>query len=59
EWLSSPQGQKLFADTNHEFPANPNVEPHPIIAGFGTYITDPLAKSEYGRLQVEAIKLLD
>jgi iron(III) transport system substrate-binding protein len=59
EWLSSPGGQKLFADSNHEFPANPNVEPHPIIAGFGAFITDPIDKSEYGRLQVEAIKLLD
>jgi len=59
EWLSSPRGQKLFADTNHEFPANPTVEPHPIIAGFGVYFADPLDKAEYGRLQVEAIKLLD
>ena len=59
EWLSSTKGQQLFADSNHEFPANPNVEPHPIIAGFGTFLADPLAKAEYGRLQVEAIKLLD
>lgn len=59
EWLSSPHGQKLFADSNHEFPANPNVEPHPIIAEFGAFIADPLDKGEYGRLQVEAIKLLD
>lgn len=59
EWLSGPRGQKLFADTNHEFPANPNVEPHPIIAGFGAFNADPMGKEEYGRLQVEAIKLLD
>lgn len=59
EWLSSPRGQKLFADSNHEFPANPNVEPHPIIAGFGAYFADPMDKAGYGRLQVEAIMLLD
>ena len=59
EWLSSPVGQKLFADSNHEYPANPAVEPHPIIAGFGTFTADPIDKAEYGRLQVEAIKLLD
>lgn len=59
EWLSSPQGQKLFADSNHEFPANPRVEPHPIIAGFGEFIADPLNMEEYGRLQAEAIKMLD
>ncbi|HSV30998.1 MAG TPA: Fe(3+) ABC transporter substrate-binding protein [Atribacteraceae bacterium] len=59
EWLSSPQGQKLFADSNHEFPANPQVEPHPIIAGFGRFVSDPLSLAELGRLQPDAIKLLD
>jgi iron(III) transport system substrate-binding protein len=59
EWLSMPRGQKLFADSNHEFPANPNVEPHPIIADFGNFNADQIAKAEYGRLQAEAIKLLD
>jgi len=59
EWLSSPRGQRLFADGNHEFPANPNVEPHPIIVGFGTFNSDPLDIAEYGRLQEAAVKLLD
>jgi iron(III) transport system substrate-binding protein len=60
EWLTSPRGQKLFADTNHEFPANPGVPPHPIIAGFGTFVRDPISVAEYGRLQADAIiRLLD
>ena len=59
EWLSSPQGQKIFADSNHEFPANPIVEPHPIIAGFGDFIADPIDLGELGRLQAEASKVLD
>ena len=59
EWLTSPQGQKLFADSNHEFPTNPNVEPHSIIAGFGSFVSDPLNMAEFGRLQADAIKLLD
>ena len=59
EWLAGPRGQKLLADTNHEFPANPEVKPHPIIAGFGTFIRDNISMAEYGRLQAAAIKLLD
>jgi len=59
EWLTSPRGQKLFADANHEFPANPAVEPHPIIAGFGPFVADPIALGELGRLQADAIRLLD
>jgi len=59
EWLSGPNGQKLFADSNHEFPANPNVEPHEIIAAFGSFETDPLNIGEYGRLQKDAVELLN
>lgn len=59
EWLSSPKGQKLFADSNHEFPANPAVLPHPIIAEFGNFVADPINMGEFGRLQAAAIKLLD
>lgn len=58
EWLSGP-GQEMFAGTNHEFPANPNVAAHPIIVEFGEFIADPLDKGEYGRLQAEAVKLLN
>lgn len=59
EWLSSPEGQKLFADSNHEYPVNPAVEPHAIIAGFGSFAADPINMAEFGRRQAEAIKLLD
>ncbi len=58
EWLSGP-GQELFASSNHEFPANPSVAAHPIIVEFGKFGVDPLAKSEYGRLQADAVKLMN
>lgn len=58
EWLSGP-GQEMFASTNHEFPANPRATPHPIIAGFGQFEADDLALGELGRLQAEAVKMLD
>ncbi|MDA8233462.1 MAG: extracellular solute-binding protein [Clostridia bacterium] len=59
EWLSSPKGQKLFADTNHEYPTNPNVAPHEVIAKFGKFKEDSLDKGEFGRLQAEAVKLME
>ncbi|MBS3973553.1 MAG: extracellular solute-binding protein [Actinobacteria bacterium] len=58
EWLSGP-GQEMFASTNHEFPANPEVAAHPIIVEFGEYKADPLSKDELGRLQVQAIELMN
>jgi iron(III) transport system substrate-binding protein len=59
EWLSRPAGQRLFADGNFEYPANPEVESHPLIAAFGEFTTDPLSITEYGRLQAAAVALLD
>lgn len=58
EWLSGP-GQEMFASSNHEFPANPDAEPHPIIVEFGPFKADPIAKAEYGRRQADAVKLLN
>ncbi|MCL5886763.1 MAG: extracellular solute-binding protein [Actinobacteria bacterium] len=58
EWLSG-DGQEMFAGTNHEFPANPAAPVHPIIAEFGEYSADPLAKEELGRLQSQAVELMN
>jgi iron(III) transport system substrate-binding protein len=59
EWLSTPAGQRIFADGNFEYPANPEVEPHPLIAAWGTFKADTIQVSEFGRLQAAAIKLMD
>lgn len=32
EWLSGSEAQNLFADLNHEYPANPKVKPDPKVA---------------------------
>lgn len=58
EWLATA-GQEEFASSNHEFPANPNVTAHPIIVGFGEFKTDPINIGEFGRLQAEAVQILD
>ncbi|MCL0104761.1 Fe(3+) ABC transporter substrate-binding protein [Dehalococcoidia bacterium] len=58
EWLSGP-GQRLFADGNFEYPVNPEVAPHPIVADFGAFQRDPISIAEYGRLQAAAVRLLD
>ncbi len=58
EWLSGP-GQNMFADGNFEYPVNPQVEPHPLIATWGTFKTDTIPVSEIGRLQAAAVKLMD
>jgi iron(III) transport system substrate-binding protein len=58
EWLSGP-GQSLFADGNFEYPANPAVEPHPLLQAWGEFKIDPILVSDFGRLQADAIRLMD
>lgn len=57
EWLAT-DGQKTFSDANNEFPANPNVKPGAIIAGFGSFVADVKSVRELGRLNPVAVELL-
>ncbi len=59
EWLSSPAAQNLFADENLEYPANAAVKPHAIVAAWGSFKPDTINVAEAGRLQAQAVKLMD
>ncbi len=59
EWLSQGEAQALFAGSNLEFPANPMVPADPLVAAWGPYRGDDLNVSEAGRLQVQAVRLMD
>lgn len=58
EYLAT-DGQRYFADVNHEYPVNPGVKPHPTLAGFGDFKQDTLNASTYGENSAAAVKLLD
>jgi iron(III) transport system substrate-binding protein len=61
EWLAT-EGQGAASDTisggNHEFPANPDAEVHPVIAEFGAWQVDPLPLAAYGTNQAAALEVL-
>lgn len=57
EWLAT-DGQQVFVEGNHEYPANPAVEPDPLIADWGSFETDPLNAAEFGALNADAIELM-
>lgn len=58
EWLATT-GNDGFARSNHEYPANPRVASHPIIAGFGNFKADTVNIGEFGRLQADAVQMLN
>lgn len=59
EWLSTGDAQAVYANENMEFPANPRVEAAPVVQAWGAYRQDLINVSEAGRLQAEAVKLMD
>ncbi len=54
-------GQNILVDDNHEYPANPAVDPEPLIASnFGTdFVRDDLDADELGALNPDAVRLMD
>ncbi len=59
EWLSTPAGQTIFADSNMEYPVHSNAELHPIVKSWGSFKQNLINVSASGELQAEAIKLMD
>jgi iron(III) transport system substrate-binding protein len=59
EWLSTPPAQKILAESNMEYPANPQVKPHPMVAAWGSFKQDTLNVSNAGKLQSSAVMLMD
>ncbi|MDQ3269766.1 MAG: extracellular solute-binding protein [Pseudomonadota bacterium] len=59
EWLSAGEAQAMYANENLEYPANPQVEAAPIVKAWGDYRQNPINVAEAGRLQADAVKLMD
>ncbi len=59
KWLSSPEAQHQFAELNQEYPANSEVEPSEFVAAWGDFKADSVNVESAGRLQEDAIKLMD
>ena len=59
EWLSSDEAQGLFASLNMEYPVKARVDVDPLVAAWGGFKPDETNLAEAGRLQAEAVKLMD
>lgn len=59
EWLSSETAQGDFAGLNMEYPVNPAVSPVEQVQSWGEFVGDDLNVNEAGRLQADAIRLMD
>ncbi|OZH56121.1 iron deficiency-induced protein A [Hydrocoleum sp. CS-953] len=59
EHLTSPEAQKIFSDGNNEYPVVAGVPVPSVLATFGDFKSDSTNVAIYGKLNPEAIKLMD
>jgi iron(III) transport system substrate-binding protein len=58
-WLTSEKAQRLFADSNMEYPVNPSVKPHPDVAAWGDFKPCSSHISGSGEFREEAERLME
>lgn len=59
EWLSSEHAQRLFAESNLEYPVNARVSLSPTLEDWGTLNADTMPVSVFGALQARSVVLMD
>ncbi len=58
-FLASPEGQRMFAELNHEIPVDPQVPASDVVESWGAFKADALSLATLGRLNSAAIRLAD
>jgi iron(III) transport system substrate-binding protein len=59
EWLSSDAAQKIYAETNHEFPVKPGVERSALVASWGDFTADTLPLADVAAQRPAALKIME
>ncbi len=59
EFLSSPEAQRIYAEANTEYPANPAVQPSGLVAEWGDINPDSLSLQTIAENRDAAVKMVD
>ena len=59
EFLSSEAAQKIYAETNTEFPVKPGVALSPLVASWGPFTPDTINLMEVAKQRPAALKLME
>ena len=59
EWLSGDEAQRIYAETNHEFPVKPGVARSALVQGWGSFTPDVLGLAAIAAARSEAVKLIE
>ncbi len=58
-WLTELEAQQMLMELNQEYPVNAELSYSPELQSWGEFRADQINVSEAGRLQAEAVKLMD
>lgn len=59
EWLSGDEAQRIYAETNHEFPVKSGVARSELVASWGEFTPDSKPLSAIAELRPAALKLVE
>ncbi|MBJ3761702.1 Fe(3+) ABC transporter substrate-binding protein [Maribius pontilimi] len=59
EFLASPEAQAIYAETNYEYPADPDTAPSEMVAGWGDLEPDLTALSAIADNRAQALQLVE
>ena len=59
EFMSSDTAQKIYAETNHEYPVKAGVEPSALVQSWGEFKGDTLPLAKIAEHRASAVKLAD
>lgn len=59
EWLSSDAAQKIYAETNYEFPIKPGIARSELVASWGEFIPDSTSLTEIAAARAAALKIME
>ncbi len=59
EFLSSDEAQRIYAETNHEFPVKPGVDVSALVKGWGPFTPDSLPLTAIAAGRPAALKMME
>ena len=59
EWLSGDVAQKIYAETNNEYPVKAGVERSALVASWGEFTADPTPLSDIAAARATALKIME
>lgn len=59
EWLTSDTAQKIYAETNYEFPIKPGVERSELVKSWGAFTADATPLADIAAARAAALKIME